>query len=298
MGIDISHIIKHDFRKMHDRKAAMDYIEQTIDLFRKYFLLTNPIDDFDIFQDEESGETKFHLPYYEMDFYLHNGFWQIESYDHYIQLVLHEGAYFWLREEMFDIAKALDKDEIWYATEHYTWNGDGCAEPETTFEQWYESALQHYGKPIPEFDVAYIMQQDESFRAEPIYHDTFRECKILYDIIQSQLGPFRLMSLMRVGDGYLKCEEEGQMYLVNEQTQNVMFDAPIREVQKFTDKLIGITRLDGLTAICDADGNNLTDYVKGEFEWDWYPFNPEKETVMKRYICNKEANIRYGVIIE
>lgn len=35
MGVDISHIIKHDFRKVHDREASMRFVKETIETLKK-----------------------------------------------------------------------------------------------------------------------------------------------------------------------------------------------------------------------------------------------------------------------
>lgn len=134
MGVDISHIIRHGFREVENKETSKKFVERTIATLKKNLLIHNVDDCFGYYYDSESNETTFTLPIYNVEFTLHNGFWQIESYYHYCQIVMHDGDYFWLRRLTFDIARALGQDEAWYAEEFYTWNGDGCEIPETTFE--------------------------------------------------------------------------------------------------------------------------------------------------------------------
>lgn len=216
MGVDISHIIRHDFRQVEDKNASKAFVIKTIKQLKKNLHIQ---ENFTFRYDEEFNETTFRLPFYDVEFTLHNGFWQIESYYHYCQLVMHRGDYFWLRRLTFDLARALGQDEAWYATEYYTWNGDGCENPEDTFEQWMERSIKRYGKNLPEFDQASIMSQGDVHipEHEPIYHDSFKECKELYNKFQEKLGYYKLLGLLRTNEGELRCEKNGFLFLYNEE---------------------------------------------------------------------------------
>ena len=131
--------------EVHDLGASMEFIKETIRLLKERLFIQVPDDAFPIWHDNEDNETNFSVPVYDVEFVLHNGFWQIESYYHYRQLVMHTGDYFHLRRMTFDIARALGRDEAWYAAEYYTWNGGACEKAESTFGQWYEQAEKDYG---------------------------------------------------------------------------------------------------------------------------------------------------------
>lgn len=176
MGVDVSHIIKHDFRKVYDPISSMEFVKNTIQRLKKNLLLDNPEEDFEVCYDEDRNETTFQIPVDDIEFTLHNGFWQIESYYHYYQFVMPYNGEFLIRRKIYDIAKALGQDEAWHAQEYYTWNGHGCEEPETTFEEWYERAIIQYGGELPDFNpVVLSIQGDYPTEYEPIYHDTFQE---------------------------------------------------------------------------------------------------------------------------
>lgn len=67
---------------------------------------------------EVFGTISFKLPIYDVEIELHNGFWNIESYCHYCQIVMHHGDYFWLRRSIYDIVRALGQNEAWHAAEY------------------------------------------------------------------------------------------------------------------------------------------------------------------------------------
>ena len=50
-------------------------------------------------------------------------------------------------------------------------------------------------------------------------------------------------------------------------------------------------RKQGLSAVYDKNGQQLTDFVKGDFDWEWAPFNPLKDKDELRIIFNEEAGI-------
>lgn len=289
MGVDISHIIRHDFRDVDDKKTSKKFVEETITALKKNLLIQNADDGFEYNHDCEVNETTFRLPIYDVEFTLHNGFWQIESFYHYCQIVIHDG----LRRLTFDIAKALGQNEAWYAEEYYTWNGNGCEKPETTFEQWMEHSLNMYGKPIPEFDKTAIMAQGDGhfIDYEPIYHDRFKDFKELYDNIQSKISGYRLLGLYNIGNGYLRCERDGLLFLIDERTLRPMFDEPVDGILQSLNGPEFIIRKNGLSAVFDMDGKQLTEFVKGVFKWKWAPYN-RLEAENQRIIYNEEAGIK------
>ena len=171
MSVDVSHIIKTDFRYTgHD--DAWQFILQTIDMFKTVYDLQNTTED-DWELDKE--ELKFRLPCDEYDFYLRNGFWVIESYDHYCQIAVHIGRYFWLRENIYDLAKVLGQDEVWYAQEFYTWNGGPLYDYNCSLEEWIDFVKRKTKHDIPEFDAEWVIFAGDEFQYEPVYHDTFKD---------------------------------------------------------------------------------------------------------------------------
>lgn len=268
MGIDISNIVKTDFRQVEDRFASEEYAKKTIELLKKNLFIKGA-DDYFVFEYMEySNETSIEIPVYDIYMILHNGFWQIETSFHYCQLLIHSGNYLHLRRMVFDITRALGQEEAWHATEHYSDNGGGCDVSDISFEQWMAGALKQYGKEIPEFDQQWLIAQKEYIPDyEPIYHDSFTECKQLFDSLQSRLGKYRLLGLTRFGDCYLRCEKDGKLYLVSEFSLRPLFNEPIDGILNYWLNNDFIVIKNGLSAVVNSSGHLLTDFVKGQFEW-------------------------------
>ena len=174
MGVDVSHIIRTDFRNTEDRNAAWEFILQTVKMFKKAL---------DIKADEEEWrlnkeEMSFILPEWDWEFSLRKGFWVIESFDHYCQIVMHRGRYFWLRDDVYEISKLLGQEEAWYAMEHLTWNGGPTEDLDCTFEDWLDFAIKKNNGIVPEFDSKLIIAQDDSNEYEILYHDDFKDIKL------------------------------------------------------------------------------------------------------------------------
>lgn len=229
MGVDVTHIIRHEFRDVKNNKAAIAFVNETIQRLKNNLHILGVDDEFEL--REEDYTIKFRLPVYDVEFELHNGFWDVESYYHYCQIVMHDGDYFWLRRKIFDIARALGQNEAWHAAEYYTWNGGNIENPEVPFEDWIDFVNQKYG-PIPEFDQASIMNQGDVHIPdyEPVYHDTFKECRDIFEDIQSKLKGYILLGLEFVGNGYYRCEKDGGLYLINSKTFESMFNEPIESM--------------------------------------------------------------------
>ena len=291
MSVDISHIIKHDFHEVGNEQATEEFVKKTMRQLKENLLIQAADDLWEYNYDED--ETTFKLPVYDVEFTLHNVFWQIESYYHYCQIVMHHGGYFWLRRMTFDIARALNQEEAWYAEEFYTWNGGCCSVPTVSFKEWLENAEEAYGKPIPEFDQMSILAQGnvDIPKYEPIYHDSFKECKEKYEQLQLELSDYKLLGLSHVGNGFLRCEKNGLVFLINEETFKKMAVEPFESMLCNLNGPEFILRKNGLSAVFDEEGNQLTDYVKGTFNWT--PWNPSKDCddYNKRIIYNEEAGI-------
>ena len=292
MGVDITHIIRHNFRDVTNPASAMDYVKETIFKLKKNLHIYGVDEEFGIDEDH-CGFIAFRLPIYDVQFELHNGFWDIESYYHYCQIVMHHGDYFWLRRKTYDIARALGQNEAWYAEEYYTWNGGNIENPETNLEDWIEFVNQKYGA-IPEFDQEEIMKQGDVHIPDykPLYHDSFKECIETFEDAQSKLKGYRLLGIEYVGNGYYRCERNGGLYLIKADTLMPMFDEPIEAMLNSLNGPEFVIKRNGLSAVFDMDGKQLTDFVRGVFDWKWA--EEELNTLiprLRRTIYNEEANI-------
>lgn len=228
MGIDVSHIIRHNFRNIKDRTATNEFVLHTIEQLKEKLCLCEADDDFEYYNSEEYNEYGFKVPYYDVDFCLHVGCWRVESYHDYYQLFMHKDDIFPIRRTIYDLARALGQSEAWHASEQYTWNGNGLEETEHSFERWLciakqrliEKEKSRYGiREIPEFpteEILSIAGNGMNYDYVNVYHDKFKDCDDLFKIYQAQLTDMRLLGLTTDAKGNLRCEKGGVILLVNE----------------------------------------------------------------------------------
>lgn len=289
MGIDLVHIVRHGFRQYNNHEASLKFVDQTIQTLKDNLFINEENEGFTLAIDKEDfGYISFHLPVYDVDFVLHNGFWEVESAFRYCQLFFHDGASFWLRELGFDIARALGQQEIWYADEYHAWDGECCGDAQTTFEQWNERATKKLGKGITEFDVLGFSECDSilDFDFDPVYHDSLEDCRVKFEKLQSELPEYRLLGISTMGDKFLRCEKEGQLFLVDSDSGESLFKEPIDNALHPLNGPEFVVYKNGLSAVFDSKGHQLTDFVKGKFEWKWGP-----GTCLARIVYNEEAGI-------
>lgn len=69
MGVDITHIIRHNFRQTHNVQLSIEFTRKTIDRLKKELFIQNSDDDFEMQYDEEFNEIIFRLPIYNVEFF-------------------------------------------------------------------------------------------------------------------------------------------------------------------------------------------------------------------------------------
>lgn len=289
MGVDITHIIRHDFHDVKNRKASEAFARRTIDKLKSEFRMDNYSIELYTEEYDDSFYYAFNLPIYDVEFILRDGFWEINSFFHYCQIVMHEGTHFWLRELTFDLARALGQDEAWYAEEFYTWNCANFDINNGSFEEWLSFAKSSLNGHIPEFDRDSIMRQGKVHIPdyEVIYHDSFKECSKLFNDTQQKLGEdVILLGISRIGNTY-RCLKNGNVVLLNIDSLKPLLDFPF---DKVTHNLNGpefVVFKDGLSAVFDSEGKQLTEFVSGTFKWEW----SQAPHFIHREIYNREAGI-------
>ena len=263
MGTDISHIVKHDFKLFHDRNASKAFCEKVYEHLRKELLLGDGEPEWDepgVLDDEEDF-LQISIADYDLNLRLLPDFWEIESYARYSFLLRGERVRKWA----FDVVRALGAKEAWHASDYFGWLGD-LSYPGCDFEEWMEYLGQEYGKPIRELSPAdfWKLGPDGYLDYEPIYHDNFKECFDEFERLQESIPDYRLLGISRVGDCFLRCEKNGELYLIDEHWKKPFIDAPVKTYWTFGEYFVVVK--DGKSALYDYQGIQLTPFVKGVFE--------------------------------
>ena len=268
MGIDISHIVRHDFCELDDYEKSYAYCKKVRDSLWSNLLLDSHID-----RENEGREHVYYpgddmgfeirIPYHDIELDLRSGCWDIEPFYHYVQLVLGKSA----RRLAFDIVHALGQSEAWHAAEYNTWNGGPMENPKCSIQEWFDFVKEKYGEDIPEFDYSCIGQRDDEDKLDycALYHDSFEECLAEYNQLQNKTNKYRLIGLSRVGYNMLRAEKDGELYLLYENNMSPVLHYPVRTEYTFFSPWIVVWNGDK-SAVIDATGDELTPFVKGGFE--------------------------------
>ena len=187
MSVSISHIIRNDFKDMHDLKACKAYVMRAA-----FMLQTQLHDDVCVRRDdiawkdiEKYGwketltfapdgtyppEFSIRMNRYEVRIFLRHGFWQIDSFYHYHAITSVVNGRLWLRDTISDIARTLGVKEIWHADEFHVDNvpDDKISIYDATFDEWLSFALE---SGITELDTQYWLSRSEFEYPPAILHD-------------------------------------------------------------------------------------------------------------------------------
>lgn len=301
MGVDITHIVKHGFVDIDNEEASMKFVLDTIQLLKDKLFIYDSLKSFYLYCDKEcENEITFQLPLYGVEFTLHKNCWQIESFYHYCQIVMHSGDYFWLREMMYDIATALGNNEMWHTAEYYSWNGGPMEKVNCSFEEWIAFARKELGYEIPEYDYDGIIRQGDVHvpEYEPVYHDDFSECKIKYCNLKNKLTNlgYQPIGLLLCGE-YIRCLRlsDRTVHLLNSKTlEPLISGTPQAYYYNFPSSLF-VVKNNNKYALYDFNGGKqLTEFVKQPFKIQWnYEINAEVviNDEIGRYYYPKQGEI-------
>lgn len=276
MGVDITHIVRNNFDDLCSRESSLKFALSTIQLLKRNLYLDDSLDSFNLYCDQEyDGEIKFRIPLYGVEFTLHKKCWQIESYYHYCQIVMHTGEFFWLREMIYDIAKALGNDEMWHSEEYFTWNGGPMEDVNCSFDEWLSFTREKIGCEIPEYNYKNIIKQGDVHipKYKPVYHDNFYECKIKFDNLEKELyySGYKPIGLL-CRAGYIRCLRLSDMsvhFLDVNTFQPLILGRPEAYYFDYPSTLFVVKQNYKYALFDIIGGKQLTEYVAQPFRKQW-----------------------------
>lgn len=226
MGVDVAHIIKHRPIDIHNHNECMDFCNETIEQLVNYYcyreeeLFREKLGEATLHYEEGNGQSDYFFEFDGYKFSLHNDFWEVEPFVHYIQLFMHKDDFFWIRRTAFTLAKALGEKEAWHTDDYHTWDGGPTEEMDCSFEKWMDFVIHKTKNSIPEFSQQKICQESEADTGvpehlEPVFHDDFKDLFALFDSVQSRIKDYRLISLGHGNKHEYLAEKDGIVYRIS-----------------------------------------------------------------------------------
>lgn len=294
MGVDITHIVRHEFYNVENRDSAMRFVRDTIRSIKRNLSLDESEDAFDICIGRyDDNEIRFTDPLFGWTFILHNGFWEIESGYHYCQIAMKYDGVFRLRESAFDITRALGRDEMWYTEDWYTSNGGPTEDYDCTFERLIDFIHKEYGNPIPEYDPNGFIWKDNDCLIpdyEPVYHDLFRQCKEKLDEKIRKFEPYGYRPIELTDTwGYSRCVRisDNTVHYIHPATFKPLVDGVADEYDNSFGGGVLIVKKQGKYAAYNMkEGCRISEYVAQPFRKEW------SEKACCDVLINEEAGIR------
>ncbi|EGN57494.1 hypothetical protein Premu_2102 [Hallella multisaccharivorax DSM 17128] len=220
MGIDLSGIIKNDFRERKHRRACEDYVNATINMLTEKYHTSNDTFRLEYESYKDSFDISIETNMWDiMRLQLCDGMWHVEMGVHYCQ-VFFKNQYW--RLQLQEIAEALGQKEFWICDENCTWNSPYIPHDigETSFEEWYSciaSGIEGCENGIiPDYPMDEIMNTPDGKSFYPYlkaYHDTTNLYLVEKKRVSDKIKEGKLISLNGVGFGFYPVLIKDKLYL-------------------------------------------------------------------------------------
>lgn len=293
----VDHIIRHDFFELDDREAVMQFLQKTIAQIKEKLYIKSeiPIKVFDFEEDPEFiPEYSFVIPSCDYDVLLGNGFWIISSSLSLGSLFTRFHGEFTVRNDIFDIARALGQNEAWHCSEY---NSTDCPEFNyqiDDFHTWIKVMEQKYGV-IEEFDELkiddFVAKNPHSYYST-LLHDTFDSCRERMAELQNQFPGWNIVRVKPLMHKYIVLHNDKGLFLADHATGRPLLEYPVDDIFENLNGAGVVMTKNGKSAFFDNEGIQKSDFVNGVWKWRWIPQCPS----LGIEIYNEQVGLRYPII--
>lgn len=261
MSVDLSIIIKTDFRKRHDKVATLKKLEETAAILNKaegtnsYFVDTE--DTFDQWCIRDNDEGHFFI-----ELWLFNGFWHMET-------SFGEHQYFTktmgVRKSVYDYTILLGQTEALPCSEFYTWNSKIFDDYLITFEGWEEYCVKRMGHEIKAFNLNEVLERKDLFyHSDGVCHDTFIDFHKKMKVYNDLYSDYTLLEMNKVGP-MLYLQKDSKKYLLNTDTLEFITGGPIDAYDMLDTCQYAWVKRNKETAIVSPKGELVSNFMKAHF---------------------------------
>ena len=261
MGACVTVIIKNDLQDRKDGYKMAEYGQWFCEKYNRHFHSTVSYN-CHTYIDDDGFEVTINIP--EGLVRLHPGFWEVFIPYHYVQLFLHDGNWFWIRDMVFNLVLALGVKEAWYCDEYAMDQLD----EDNNFEDFIQMMIGWVGEP-QEYSIEQVLANEErtgsyinDLEDGPFYHDSFDECFDTYQTLSNQIFDAKgvvLLGLSRFGQNYLLVEDHCGVNLIHRDTLELLFNTPKEEIVWYSGMQYFI-RCNEKYARFEGDGKQISPY--------------------------------------
>lgn len=176
MGVDLSVVVRNDFRQRHDVVATVNKLSETAELLCNA-LKTNELlldfhyeDNYFRIFDNRDNDDEF------VEIELFDGFWLIGTFWRYHQYFSYIEERFWLREMLYKYVLLLGQSEAYPCSDFFSWNNKNWEDEKMTFEKWQKGCIKDLGHEIRILDIEDVkLYKDTFYDKDSVYLDTFSD---------------------------------------------------------------------------------------------------------------------------
>ncbi len=260
MSVDLSVIIRTDFRKRDNEEATLKKLEETAAILNKSEGTTSYVVDTDDSFDQWCirDDDDDHYLYLE----LYNGFWHMETSFRYHQYFTKTMD---VRKTIYGYAMLLGQTDAWLCEEFYTWNCGILEEPTRTFEEWKEYCVDRIKHEIKEYDTREVLERKKYFYdGDGVRHDSFEDYHKKMRVYSEHFSGYTLLEMNKVAP-IIYLQKDSRKYLVNTDTLEFVTGGPIDAYDMLDTSHYSWVRKENLTAILSPEGKLVSDFMKAHF---------------------------------
>ncbi len=293
----VDHIIRHDFFELDDREAVMQFLKKTITQIKEklYIKCEIPIKVIDFEEDPDFiPEYSFEIPSFDYDVFLCKGFWIISASLSLSSLFTKFYGEFTIRNDIFDIARALGQNEAWHCSEY---NSTDCPEfnyHTDDFYTWIKIMEKRHGviEEFDEFKIDDFIAKDSHGYYSNILHDTFDSCQKKMAELHCQFPGWNIVRINPLMHKYTVLHNKKGLFLADHTTGHLLLEYPVDDIFENLNGAGVVMTKNGKSAFFDNEGVQKSDFVDGVWKWKWIPSCPS----LGIEIYNEQAGLKYPII--
>lgn len=261
MSVDLSVIIRTDFRERDNEEATLKKLEETAAILNKSEGTTSFVVDKDDSFDQWCIRDNDYVHFF-MRLELFNGFWHMETGFRYHQYFTKTMD---IRNTIYGYAMLLGQTDAWLCEEYYTWNSGILEEPTRTFEEWKEYCVDRIKHVIREYDAREVLERrDYFYYGDGVRHDSFEDYHKKMRVYSEYFSGYTLLEMNNVAP-IIYLQKDSRKYLVNTDTIEFITGGPIDAYDMLDTCHYSWVKKDKLTAILSPEGKLVSDFMKAHF---------------------------------
>ncbi len=201
MGIDIGHIVRHNFMDFENPKEVERFLYAAEEKLCNFFGCSR----LEIVNNGETQDYGIYMSGSQIgSIQLYRGFWFIGTAYRFSQYLSCD----FVRRMFFDFTNALGGEDGWSCDDNHSWNCSKFNIDEEDFDQWLKMAnkagIGEYSKDV---QIGNPCEYN-------IFYDSFDDLKAELKQLQERFPDYQINTISTIGECFIRAIREGKLYLL------------------------------------------------------------------------------------